>query len=89
MEYQIKSVCKDNNGVITGVNTLISHYTKAEVIDCIQNKDQFCVVATSGKKAYVKVYTTTHGYIIKTASDGIQDNNLDNLPVRKNCNLCK
>lgn len=73
--------------VAVGVGTEPTHYSRSlalhEVIRMMTNGDTFYTQgATSGKVARVDKYVCSYcnQWHIKSASDAVTDNNLDNLP---------
>lgn len=85
--YQVISVCKDNRGDITGIACSNgSHFLRSTAARMIDNGDYFYTKDSfSGKVAQVHTFIVNNTKFIKTAADGIWNNNLDNLPI---CNDC-
>lgn len=87
MNYEVIAVCKDQDGVIQGVEcrngSCFRRLTAANMID----KGHYFYVNDRFNNQ-VRIYTfVNHGNkFIKTAADNTWTNNLDNLPRSLQCN---
>ncbi len=80
-EYRIRCVTQDSNGVITHVGIEGTTYTVSQVAKLINSNTHSFYTLVNGHKALVYARVSSSGnWFLTTTPDGIDANNLDNLP---------
>lgn len=82
-EYQITRIVHDEHEVITDVEIAGKLFPVKQVVDWINGKVYTFFTLVGGHRAnvYAKMHPVSRRWFLTTDPDGIDENNLDNLPL--------